>query len=457
MSPLGLRRYRAERVLREDFERLRGRVLANVGARLRARGVALDSSDVEECYAQAWQGLYGILLDGAEIANPAGWLVVATFRRAIEEQRARTRSWGGQVPAAVAHGDSASGADRSERARELADTRCADLAADLDDRQRLRALMEAMRCRLSEREREAASLCYLQGLSRRQAAAQMGLSESRMRKLMDGVSPRRPGVSGKLGALVADVRDGRWCTEQGSLMRALAFGILDPDGERYRVAAIHRRECPACRAYVASLRGIAAALPPVLAPLRLGPAALSHAAGAGAGTGAGAAGGHASGSAAGVGASSAPGIGAGVLGGAGAAKLAVGCLVVIGVGAGCVALGGAPGTTHRALGHGPHAGGRRAGSAAPRQAPIPHALGTTTVAGASRVAAARRNPGVPGSSPAGGGASREFTPEQPATAAALQPAPPRAALASSRAWSASSAAGEAGGGAARAAEREFSP
>src|SRR5581483_9763581 len=118
------------------------------------------------------------------------------------------------------------------------------------------------------------------------------------RKLMDGSSRRRPGVAGKLGELVADVRDGRWCGEQASLMRALAFGVLDPEGERYRVASVHRRECPACRAYVASLRGLSAALPPVLAPLRMGPLALSHAAGSSAG--AGAAGGHASGPAVGM-------------------------------------------------------------------------------------------------------------------------------------------------------------
>jgi len=44
-------------------------------------------------------------------------------------------------------------------------------------------------------------------------------------------------------------------------MRGLAYGILDPDGERYRLALIHHGECPACRAYVVSLRGLAAVLP----------------------------------------------------------------------------------------------------------------------------------------------------------------------------------------------------
>jgi hypothetical protein len=36
-------------------------------------------------------------------------------------------------------------------------------------------------------------------------------------------------------------RAGGWCDEQGSLMRGLAYGILDPNGERYRLALIHKK------------------------------------------------------------------------------------------------------------------------------------------------------------------------------------------------------------------------
>ena len=88
MSPLTLRRYRAERLLREEFEGLRGRVITTVRRRLGASGARLDQSDLEACYAQAWQGLYAAVLDGQEIANPTGWLTLVTFRRAIEELRA---------------------------------------------------------------------------------------------------------------------------------------------------------------------------------------------------------------------------------------------------------------------------------------------------------------------------------------------------------------------------------
>jgi len=299
-------------MLREDFEGLRGRVLASVRTRLRASGVSLDQGDLEACYATAWQGLYAAVLEGQEIANPSGWLVLVTFRRAIEEQRSHTR---------IAVATDTQGAGEHDFASEH------DFAAELDDRVRLRQLFEALRGRLDGREREAATLCYLQGLSRAEAATQMGVSEARMRKLMEGRGPGRPGVAGKVGALVQSIRDGDWCDEQGSLMRALAYGILDPDGERYQLARLHHSQCPSCRAYVTSLRGLAAALPPIPLPLGIGIAAVAGASGAAGAAGAGA------GGAAGGGWL----MGAGSLG----AKLAVGCVLALSVGAGCVALDGA--------------------------------------------------------------------------------------------------------------------
>jgi hypothetical protein len=55
VSPLTLRRYRAERLLRAEFENLRTRVLGTVRGRLLASGVVLDQSDLEACYGQAFR------------------------------------------------------------------------------------------------------------------------------------------------------------------------------------------------------------------------------------------------------------------------------------------------------------------------------------------------------------------------------------------------------------------
>jgi RNA polymerase sigma factor (sigma-70 family) len=348
MSPLTVRRYRAERLLRNEFDGLRGRVMGTVRGRLRASGVSLDPSDLEACYAQAWQGLYAAMLAGEEIANPTGWLALVTYRRAIEEHRSRRRIYPTE---GVGEQDGLRGgyeAGVTEGALER------DFADELDDRIRLRQVFEGLRGRLSAREQEAAALCYLQGLSRSEAAARMGISESRMRKLMEGQGAGRPGVAGKVGELVETIRGGGWCEEQGSLMRGLAFGILDPEGERYRLALAHRRECPACRAYIISLRGLAAVLPaPVFLHAVLGAGALAGTgagvASAGAQAGAGASAGGASAGAqasSGIGgaltASGTAGAGAAgggwlLAGGSVGAKLAVGCLVALGVGAGCVA------------------------------------------------------------------------------------------------------------------------
>jgi DNA-directed RNA polymerase specialized sigma24 family protein len=339
-----VRRYRAERLLRREFETMRGRVLGSVRARLRAAGVGLDPADLEACYSQAWHGLYTTMLEGeAEVANPEGWLALVTYRRAIDEHRSRVRT-GAYAAARTGHDRmahlNASDPGLDPQAPER------DLAGELDDRARLRQLMEGLRGRLSPRERQAAALCYLQGCSRANAATRMGISGARMRKLMDG-RPGSPGVATKVGELLDTIRAGSYCSEQSSLMRGFAFGILDPDGERYALAMAHQRECPACRAHVLSLRGLASVLPPLPLPLALGAgvAAGAGASGAGAGGGAGASVG------AGVGATGAAGGAASggwlLAGGGVAGKFAVGCLVAVSVGAGCVALTISPLAPHR--------------------------------------------------------------------------------------------------------------
>jgi DNA-directed RNA polymerase specialized sigma24 family protein len=255
MSRDALLRYRAERLLRSDFSGLRTRVTATVRSRLRTRGVQLDWQDLDACYAQAWQGLYSRLLAGEQVEDLAAWLVLATYRRALDELRARSR-----------HGRLCEAGAELVQACGSGSARGGDLAAELDDRARLRHVLEALNDSLSRRERQAASLCYLQGLSRAQAAQRMGMSQARMRKLMDGFSGRT-GVAAKVQAALETIGAGRWCEQQGSLLRAYAFGILDPQGERHALARAHLRECPACRAFVRSLRGLATVLPPLPLPL----------------------------------------------------------------------------------------------------------------------------------------------------------------------------------------------
>jgi DNA-directed RNA polymerase specialized sigma24 family protein len=413
-----VRRYRAERLLRREFEAMRARVLAGVRGRLRAAGAVLDVADLEACYAQAWHGLYTTMLDGeVEVANPEGWLALVTYRRAIDEHRSRLRA--GPLASVGPRGSAGPGGYGARGARVPDLDACAperDLAGELDDRARLRQLMEGLRGRLTPRERQAAALCYLQGLSRAQAAARMGIGEARMRKLMDGSRAGSPGVAGKVGELLDTIRAGSYCAEQSSLMRGFAFGILDPDGERYALALAHQRECPACRAHVLSLRGLASVLPPLPLPLALGAGVV---AGAGAGATAGGAGAGVT-SAGGAGGAAGGGwlLASGGLG----AKLAVGCLVAVGVGAGCVALTVVPLVPHHAVHrrHALHAAGARSAStyAALSSAQVAQQLVTAAApgsrAGASRAVSVTRTSGKSHVLTPAARASREFGLEQPA-------------------------------------------
>ena len=264
MTPLDLRRYRAERLLRKDFEGMRAKVLTVVRSQLRGAGISLAAADLEACYAQAWHGLYAKVLEGEQIENPAGWLVRVAFRRAVDEYRAA------RATPVVGKGEGEGSYPQGSHAT-------GDWAGELDDKARLRHVFEGLRARLGPREREAVSLCYLQGLTRAQAAERMGVSEARMRKLMEGAGAGRPGVAAKMGDLLGTIAAGGWCEEQGSLMKAYAFGLLDPEGERHELAVAHCSQCPACRAYVASLRGLAAVLPlPLLPGLAVGGGAVAR-------------------------------------------------------------------------------------------------------------------------------------------------------------------------------------
>jgi RNA polymerase sigma factor (sigma-70 family) len=505
MSPLVVRRYRAERLLREQFEQLRARVLGGVAARLRSSGVQLDGGDLDACYSQAWQGLYAAVLDGRQVEDPAAWLALVTYRRAIDELRSRKAPACARLDRLEAAGKAPVGAGATAREPAAGER---DIAAVLDDRAQLRQLFEALRARLSTREQQAATLCYLQGLSRAEAAERLGVSDARMRKLMEGRGAGKPGVAAKMGALVRAIGAGVWCEEQGSLMRGLAYGMLDPDGERHRLAVLHRDSCPACRAYVLSLRGLAAALPP--APLLLhwtlaagsaGGAAVASGAGGACGAGSGASSVATAGTGGAVATSTGAGgawplgaVGGGTLSATGAAgvgaagggwwlagplgaKLAVGCLLALGVGAGCVALEGrspaAPARVHRRHGH-DGATARAAGVSRGETALGGARSGVDRSPSGQRLIVAPA-PSLRAPVAAAAQAGREFGPEQAqAHSASASVGTARSAARSARAFTPtrsaaaearSSSAGEHVAGAANAsparattaAEREFAP
>jgi DNA-directed RNA polymerase specialized sigma24 family protein len=387
-----LRKIRAERVVQNGYGDLRDQVFASVRGKLAERNMYFDEGDLDWFYNQAWHGLANALYRGNEIANPGGFLVTIMYRRAVDDYRAQ-------------HPDRrAVGADVAELGREAA------VDELLDDRAKLRHFIEGLRFGLSERERQVATLCYLHDYTRPQAARMLGIPEKRLQKIMDG-DRRNPGVAKRVAAFVADIEAGDWCREHRSTIKAYAFGVLDIDGDRYAFASRHLEACSACKHYVAGLRGLAAALPPVVLPV--GKAAGAPAAGAGlaklhaliagtasdAGNGAGlAAGGAAGGAAVGSGAAAA------TSGGLLATKIAVSCVAVVGAGGACVAFK----AVENPIGH------NRAARAAERsqsRARAGHARDSATPAAGANVPATTSSAGL--TEPARRGKSRS-RPTQPA-------------------------------------------
>ena len=226
-----------DRVIAEEYERNKGEVLRTVRAKLGAAGVKTSLEDLEAPYNEAWHALYMKMSDGEEIENRIGFLVTVTHRRHLSEYRAARAGLR---------------ADESELSSVGVEF---DLDTQIDAEIKVRHVVEGLRAGLSEREFEAATLYYLHGYTRPEAAKAMGIKPKRMEKIMDGASNR-------IAAVIDRVEAGEHCNSLRSQIRAFAVGLLDPKGEKFRLTEGHLSNCPACRREVYVMRGLAAAAPP---------------------------------------------------------------------------------------------------------------------------------------------------------------------------------------------------
>jgi DNA-directed RNA polymerase specialized sigma24 family protein len=248
----------AEALLADEYEGSKAEVQRTVAAKLGREGLA--GVDLGAAYNEAWHALYLRLAADEPVDNRVAFLVTVTYRRALSERRA----------------------SRPERLDGEADLEGLgvepDIDARLDAELQLRHFIQGLRAELDERELQAATLTYLHGLSRPEAAKVIGIAPRRMEKVMDRASKR-------IAAVIDAVRPGELCEELDSPVRAFAVGLLDEEGERYAIARDHLATCPACRRKVLVLRGLGAIAPPLPGLLTgLGGAgALAGAAGAGAG------------------------------------------------------------------------------------------------------------------------------------------------------------------------------
>jgi DNA-directed RNA polymerase specialized sigma24 family protein len=237
-------RRKAEHVLERDYLAMREEVLRSVRSVLHRMSVPYHEDELQWFYNTAWWSFYEKLRDGAvtelDKHNPAGFLVTAATRRAIDAvRRAPVR---GRVDVI----------DVEDRGSEP------DFADMMDNRHLLRQFTQGLREQLTERECQMATLCWIDGHTRPEAARILGLPEERAQKIMDAATP-------KIFALIETIKRGGWCEEHQSMMRAFARDWLDHDGQRYKLAKDHLEDCPACRRFVRE--ALCIVLPPVFIPI----------------------------------------------------------------------------------------------------------------------------------------------------------------------------------------------
>lgn len=293
----------ADAVIGEEYEAFKSDVTRTVAGKLAASRIRFADLDMDGFYNQAWYGLYTKLQDGQRIENRKGLLVQMTYRRAIDEYRSLHPDRQADPVVLETLG--------SEN----------PIEETIDQQREFQEFVEGMRSSLNQRELQAATLCYVYGMSRPEAAEQVGVRPKRMEKIMDEVSR-------KLRPVLASIKEGTWCEDRAVLINQFALGALDPDSPEYAEASAHLSHCSGCRRHVLGTRGLTAVtIPSSLLLLAL----TGTAVGAGAaGAGVAAAGGSSAGG------SSAAGAGAGA--GAGIGGVAQAAAIVVAVAA--VAAGG---------------------------------------------------------------------------------------------------------------------
>lgn len=239
----GFRHDRFDQVIAENYEGLRAEVLSSVRGKLAVANLHPDPLDLDAAYNAAWHALYEHSRKGDKpVDNLGGWLATIAYRRAIDDVRSAQLKY----RAVAADGEPSPAVDGVCES---------DVDDEITSRQMYHQWLMSVRLRLNAREQQAVSLCVLHEHSRKDASEIMGVDVKRLDKIMIGANK-------KLGGVLEAISRGDWCLEQRSLIKAYALGLHQEGGERHKLAVFHLAECPACAAYVRSLRGLAGVMPP---------------------------------------------------------------------------------------------------------------------------------------------------------------------------------------------------
>jgi DNA-directed RNA polymerase specialized sigma24 family protein len=239
---------------KETYEGFKKPVLRSVEGKLFAKKVELDDTDLDEAYCLAFNALCDCVKKGEKVKNPTGFLVEATYHRAIDIYR-------------PLHRDRYTDADPDEQFVDV------DMAEIVDDRQKLVRLIGRLKARLNDNERNAVTLCTIHGFRRAEAARMLGMRESAFQKIMDSATV-------KMGAVVASM-EARGCAgdEWAKALRSFALRRMGPAEPDHGRIEEHIEDCASCKRYVRGLEGLAATFPPFglhLSPVPHGAGIFAH-------------------------------------------------------------------------------------------------------------------------------------------------------------------------------------
>lgn len=203
-------------------EILRGAELALRHKLRRRLSADFISRNIDDLMAQAAKEYVDAIDAGMDVRNVGGFLVDVAYKRALDALDKESRE-----PLL----------DELEAAVPLADPRAPQPLEEVERSEQRSQLYEAV-ARLDPEERRVLALVHFEGLSGRDAAEPLGVSESTsLRRLR---SAHR-----KLREWLPAIEEGRFCDEAAPQLRALSQGIAN-DRERIQ-AGLHLRNCASCR------------------------------------------------------------------------------------------------------------------------------------------------------------------------------------------------------------------
>jgi DNA-directed RNA polymerase specialized sigma24 family protein len=230
---------RARELADANLRALEQPVLRAVKGRLASQNKWVPLPDLEGAYNQAWHGVYETIAQGRQVENLTGLLIDITYKRSVDIYRQRREAL---------QGDEALDGHAVD----------VDLAEQLDDQRKFERLIGRLVEQLSPKERNGVTLCVLHGYKRPEAARRLGIPEPAFQKIMDSATQKIARVVGGIAA--------RGCGDEewSRALRSYALGLMDAEHRDYPRVREHIEGCATCRRYVQGLRGLAAALPPVV-------------------------------------------------------------------------------------------------------------------------------------------------------------------------------------------------